>query len=62
MIKSIEQCIAVQQRRVDSKKRGYSKAVRTFVIKNLNDDNYREIMDSLPVNWKKQEDKKIKTR
>lgn len=64
MITSIEQATAVQTRRVAAKKRGYSKAVRTFLVKECTDVNsfnvqeYTKLRDAMPVTWIKPEVKK----
>lgn len=49
MITSFEQCVAIQQRRKDSKKRGYSKAVRNWMLKAEGD--YQTMKAQLPVYW-----------
>lgn len=66
MITSIEQCKEIQKRRVALKKRGYAKAVRTFLLKEAkaeknveNRSFYRDTMNSLKVTWFKPEEKSI---
>lgn len=56
MIKSFEQCVGIQERRVSKKKRGYSKSVRNFLLKN-HSDSYDELKGKLPVTWEKSENK-----
>lgn len=57
MITSIEQATAVQTRRTKLGKRGYSKAVRTFLVKectdgkSFNPQEYMRLRDAMPVSW-----------
>lgn len=50
MITTAHQALLVQQRRVANGKRGYSKAVRTYLKENAG-PRYLDIKMSLPVNW-----------
>jgi hypothetical protein len=61
MITTLLQAKAVQTRRVAAKKRGYSKAVRTFLRKectkavgsgtNFDVNEYMDLRSTLPVTW-----------
>lgn len=51
MIKTQEQASKVQQRRADSGKRGYAKAVRRYLLRTSHADTYRVYKARLPVYW-----------
>lgn len=51
-ITSFVDCINVQERRVQAKKRGYAKAVRNWLLINHPDD-YATMKAQLPVTWVK---------
>lgn len=54
MIKSYDQCLETQKRRVKAGKRGYAKAVRRYLLKFVSDYlDYKSLKNGLPVTWKK---------
>lgn len=52
MITTVQQCFKIQERRVAQGRRGYSKAVRRFILQHSKDDaEYKANLALLPVNW-----------
>lgn len=56
MIKSYEQAMAVQDRRANSGKRGYAKAVRRYLLNN-HKDRYQSRKAALKAIWPKKKKK-----